>query len=93
LPQKQGFLTQNYFQTIFAKIFASSKNPDISKKFPNFDNRTIPKLVKTKSSENSVFRRALDDLLGRNFKSQVVVITLFIPCILKNQIAIFQKFY
>ncbi len=32
---------------------------DISKKFPNFDNRTILKIVKIKSSENSVFRWAL----------------------------------
>jgi len=27
------------------------KRPDISEKFPNFDNRTIPKLAKTKSLE------------------------------------------
>ncbi len=47
------------FPNYFRKNFASSKSPDISKKFPNFDNRTIPKLTKTKSSENSVFRRAL----------------------------------
>jgi len=33
------------------------KRPDISEKFPNFENPTIPKLAKTKSSENSVFRR------------------------------------
>jgi len=32
---------------------------DISKKFPNFDNQTIPKLAKTKSSENSFSCRAL----------------------------------
>jgi len=35
------------------------KKPDISKKFPNFGNRTIPKLAKAKSSENSFFCRAL----------------------------------
>jgi len=55
---KTGFLepiTGNYFRTIFASL----KRPDISKKFPNFDNRTVPKLTKTKSLENSVFRRAL----------------------------------
>jgi len=49
----------NLFPSYFRKIFASSKRPDISKKFPTFDNRTIPKLAKTKSSENSVFCRAL----------------------------------
>jgi len=38
----------------FCKIFASSKRPDISKKIPNLENRTIPKLAKMKSSENSV---------------------------------------
>jgi len=56
---KTGGFDPNLFPNYFCKIFASSKNPDISKKFPNFHNRTIPKLAKTKSSENSVFSRAL----------------------------------
>jgi hypothetical protein len=59
-PQNRCFdsKTGNYFQTIFCKIFASLKRPDISEKIQNFGNRTIPKLAKTKSSENSVFCRA-----------------------------------
>jgi len=56
---KNRKLFPNLFANYFRKIFVSSKRPDISKKFPNFDNRTIPKLAKTKSSENSVFGRAL----------------------------------
>ncbi len=54
----EGF-DPNLFLNYFCKIFASSKRPDISEKVPNFDNRTIPKLAKTKSLENSVFHRAL----------------------------------
>jgi len=53
----------NLFPNYFCKIFASSKKLDISEKFPNFDNQTIPKLTKTKSSENSVVRRALMESL------------------------------
>jgi len=49
----------NLFPNYFRKIFVSLKKTDISKKFPNFDTRTTPKLAKKKSSENSVFRRAL----------------------------------
>ncbi len=52
-------LISELFSELFRKIFASSKKPDISEKFPNFENRTIPKLAKTKSSEIFVFRRAL----------------------------------
>ncbi len=68
LTQKKGFLTQKQgfwlnnrklFPNYFRKIFASSKRPDISEKFLNFDNQNIPKLAKTKSLENSIFRRAL----------------------------------
>ncbi len=38
------------------------KRPDISEKFLNFENWTIPKLAITKSAENSVFRRALPSI-------------------------------
>jgi len=47
LTQKQGVLTQNYFQTIFAK-FLRLKKTNISEKFPNFGNQTILKLAKQK---------------------------------------------
>jgi hypothetical protein len=47
---KNRKLLLNYF----CEIFASSKRQDISEKFPNFKKRTIPKLAKTKISENSV---------------------------------------
>jgi len=47
--------TGTYFQTIFAKFLRVQKD----RIFPNFSNQTIPKLAKTKSSENSVFCRAL----------------------------------
>ncbi len=50
----------NFFPNFFREIFASSKNSGFSEKFPNFENRTFPKLAKTKSSEKPVFRRALD---------------------------------
>jgi len=42
------------FPNYFGEIFTNSKRPDISKKFPIFENRTIPKLAKAKSLENSV---------------------------------------
>jgi len=60
-PKTPVFVTKtgNYFCTYLRTIFASSKRLDIFKKFPNFDNRTIPKLAKKKSSENSIFRRTL----------------------------------
>jgi hypothetical protein len=54
---KTGFFDQktgSYFRTYFQTIFASLKRPDISKKLPNFENQLIPKLAKTKSSENSI---------------------------------------
>jgi len=56
-PSKTGFFdpkTGNYFWT----IFASSNRPDISEKLLNFENRTIPKFAKSKSSKNSVFSRS-----------------------------------
>jgi hypothetical protein len=56
---KNRKLFPNLFPSYFHKIFASLKKPDISEKFPNFENRTIPNFAKMKSSENSVFRRAL----------------------------------
>ncbi len=65
LTQKQGFLLKNrklflnFFQTFFAKFLRVQKKSVISKKFLNFKKQTFPKLAKTKSSENSVFRRAL----------------------------------
>jgi len=37
----------------------NSEKPGFFKKFPNFENGTIPKLAKMKNSENSVFGRAL----------------------------------
>ncbi len=55
---KTGFFDPNLFPNYFCKIFASLKKMDISKKIPNFNNWTIPKLAKTKSLENSVFCRA-----------------------------------
>jgi len=45
---KTGVIDPNIFPNYFHKIFRSSKKLDISKKFLNFDNRTIPKLVKKK---------------------------------------------
>jgi len=42
------------FSELFCKNSASSKILVFSKKFPNFENRTFPKLAKTKSSEISV---------------------------------------
>jgi hypothetical protein len=50
---KTGFFDQKtgkYFRTIFSKFLQVQKRLDISKKFPNFDNQTILKLEKTKSS-------------------------------------------
>jgi len=38
----------------FLGKFREFENSFFSKKFPNFDSRTFPKLMKTKSSENSV---------------------------------------
>jgi len=60
----------NLLPNYFCKIFASLKKLDISKKFPNFDNRTIPKLAKTKSLENSVFQRALISLTSFVYHTQ-----------------------
>jgi len=51
---KNRKLFPNLFLNYFRKIFASLKRPDISEKFPIFKNWTIPKLVKTKSSEISI---------------------------------------
>jgi len=56
-----------YFQTlislliskVFPQNFCELENSVFSEKFQNFDNRTIPKLAKLKSLENSVFRKAL----------------------------------
>jgi len=54
--EKQGFLTQK--QDIISKLeFQFWVRKD--RIFLNFENRTILKLAKTKSLENSVFRRAL----------------------------------
>jgi len=60
---KNRKLFPNLFPNYFRKIFVNSKRPDISKKFPNFDNQTIPKLAKTKSLENYNFRWALGKLI------------------------------
>jgi len=62
LPQKQGLLnpkTGVFDLNLFPNYFREFEKTEISKKFPNFDYRTIPKLTKTKSSENSVFHKAL----------------------------------
>jgi hypothetical protein len=54
--QKNRKLFPNYFR----EIFASSKRPDISEKFPNFDNFRINySEIRENNLENSVFRRAL----------------------------------
>ncbi len=49
-------------RTAFSKALHSELLTELSsrfsKKFPNFDSRTFPKLAKTKSSENSVQRSA-----------------------------------
>jgi len=64
---KNRNLFPNLFPNYFCKIFASSKRPDISEKFPNFGNRTI---LKTKSLENSVFCRALIFMIEKLYSSQ-----------------------
>ncbi len=56
---KTGVFDPELFPNYFCKMFTSSIKPDISKKFQNFCNWTIPKLTITKYSENSVFCRAL----------------------------------
>jgi len=47
-------VVRSQYESDGMEIFTSSKNPDISKKFLNFENRTIPKLAEMKSSEISV---------------------------------------
>jgi len=44
----------NFFPNFFRGNFRTSEIPVISEKIPNFENRTFPKLAKTKSSEISV---------------------------------------
>jgi len=58
IPKNRGFAPK-LISKLLLQNFVSSKKPDISEKFTNFGNQTIPKLVKTKSSENSIFGRAL----------------------------------
>jgi len=60
-PKKTLFCLKNsgLWPKLKSKLFLRVKKTDISEKFLNFDNQTIPKLAKTKSLENSVFRIAL----------------------------------
>ena len=44
----------NFLPNFFRGNFRTSEIPVITEKFPNFENRTFPKLAKTKSSEISV---------------------------------------